>query len=112
MELFRAIRLVVDTGLHAMGWSRQQAIDYVMTEQPQTLATVEAEVDRYIGMPAQALSYKMGELCITGLRGEAEQRLGERFRLRDFHDQLLNCGPVTPAMLEQHIRRWIDSMAI
>lgn len=108
MELFRAIRLVVDTGLHLYGWSRQQAIDYILEQQPQALSTVEAEVDRYIGMPAQALAYKMGELTITALRKRAEQSLGEQFRLRDFHDQILSSGPVTLTMLEQHIQSWLD----
>ncbi|MEN8721847.1 MAG: DUF885 domain-containing protein [Alphaproteobacteria bacterium] len=108
MELFRAIRLVVDTGLHHFGWTRQQAIDYVMTHQPQSETSVAAEIDRYIGMPGQALAYKMGELTITRLRAQAEERLGPQFRLRDFHDAVMASGPVTLTMLDDHICDWIE----
>lgn len=107
MELFRAIRLVVDTGLHAFGWSRQQAIDYVMSTQPQAQTTVEAEIDRYIGMPGQALAYKVGELAITGWRKKAEAKLGDKFRLREFHDAVMSTGPVTIAMLDDYMENWL-----
>jgi len=99
-ERFRAVRLVLDTGLHAMGWSRQQAVDYFKTHAPdQSLA----EVDRYISWPGQALSYKMGQLRIVQLRKEAEQKLGARFDIRDFHDWVLRNGVLPLELLQQQV---------
>ena len=99
-ERFRAVRLVVDTGLHAMNWSRQQAIDYFKAHAPdQSLA----EVDRYISWPGQALSYKMGQLRIVQLRKEAEQKLGARFDIREFHDRILRNGVLPLDLLQQQV---------
>lgn len=111
LEMMRALRLVVDTGIHLQGWGREQAIETMAAYQAQDRAVLAAEVDRYIGMPAQALSYKMGELKIRELRQRAERTLGERFRLRAFNDQLLNCGPVTLTLLDAHVQHWLDQQS-
>jgi len=103
-EMWRACRLVVDTGLHAMGWSRQQAIDYLAGNTALSLHEVTTEIDRYISWPGQALGYKMGELKIRELRAYAEKELGPRFDLRAFHDAVLANGPVPLTTLEELIR--------
>lgn len=108
MDLWRAGRLVVDTGLHWKGWSRHEAIEYLSRTCFLPHDTVEAEVDRYIGMPAQALSYKMGERAIRALRAEAETCLGPQFSIHAFHEQLLSTGPVAVADLERHVRTWLQ----
>ncbi len=103
-ELFRAVRLVVDTGLHAKGWSREQAADYFR----QTLGGPGyAEIDRYLVNPAQALGYKMGQLKIAELRARAEQQLGNNFDVKAFHDQILANGPLPLEVLDREIDRWI-----
>lgn len=107
-EMWRAARLVVDTGLHWLGWAREKAIDYIEERCFLPRSTIESEVDRYIGMPAQAVSYKMGERVISRLRAEAEAKCGENFSLRAFHDALLETGPVSLEVLERHIGLWID----
>jgi len=107
MEMWRAVRLVVDTGIHALGWNRDAAIAYMADHLTLPRPTIEAEVDRYIGMPGQALAYKIGELRIRGLRKRAEQTLGERFDLRALHDVLCGAGPVTLDLLEHHVQSWI-----
>ena len=112
MEMWRAVRLVVDTGIHALGWSRDAAIGYMTSHLALPGPTIEAEVDRYIGMPGQALAYKVGELRIRGLREEAAGRLGERFDLRSFHDALSGAGPVTLELLEEHVRTWMGDAAV
>lgn len=109
MEIWRAVRLVVDTGIHAMGWSRAQAIAYMTEHLTLPPATIEAEVDRYIGWPAQALAYKVGEIKVRELRDRATDALGASFDLRAFHDRLLDCGLVTLDLLDRHIQSWIDS---
>jgi uncharacterized protein (DUF885 family) len=106
-EMWRACRLVVDTGVHAKGWSRQQAIDYLASNTALPLHEVETEVDRYISWPAQALSYKMGEIKIRELRRKAEQALGESFDVRAFHDTVLGSGSIPLSVLEQNVDRWI-----
>ncbi len=106
-EMWRACRLVVDTGMHAKGWSRQQAIDYLANNTALSLADVEGQIDRYITWPAQALSYKIGELKIRELRGIAERELGADFKIRDFHDQLLANGSLPLALLEELVLEWI-----
>ncbi|MFQ5524059.1 MAG: DUF885 family protein [Acidimicrobiia bacterium] len=108
-DAWRAGRLVVDTGLHALGWSRQQAIDFLTTWTPIGLLTIEQEVDRYIGMAGQALSYKMGQLEIKRLRAEAEKRLGKAFDIKGFHDQLLTHGAMPLPLLADTIDAWIQS---
>ncbi len=111
MEMWRAVRLVLDTGLHARGWSRAQAIAFACRHMSMPLATIEAEVDRYIALPGQALAYQLGNLKFRALRQRARERLGERFRLRDFHDALLACGAVTLPVLEALIDDWIATQA-
>jgi uncharacterized protein (DUF885 family) len=106
-EMWRACRLVVDTGIHAKGWTRQQAIDYLASRTALPLHEVETEVDRYISWPGQALAYKLGELKIKELRHRAEQTLGTSFDLRAFHDVVLGSGSVPLDVLEANVDRWI-----
>jgi len=106
-EMWRACRLVVDTGLHAMGWSRQQAMDYMAERTALSLHEVRTETDRYISWPGQALAYKMGEIEIRALRARAEEALGEAFDIREFHDTVLLHGSVPLPVLEENVERWI-----
>jgi uncharacterized protein (DUF885 family) len=106
-EMWRACRLVVDTGLHSKGWTRQQAIDYLAANTALSLHECTTETDRYIAWPAQALAYKMGELEIRELRKKAEKSLGPRFDIRAFHDRLLSGGTVTLPILEARIDSFI-----
>ena len=106
-EMWRACRLVVDTGMHAMGWSRDQALAFLRDNTALSEHEITTEVDRYISWPGQALSYKLGELKIRELRAKAEKQLGEKFDLRAFHDAVLSLGSVPLPLLEQHIDAWI-----
>jgi uncharacterized protein (DUF885 family) len=106
-DMWRAVRLVVDTGLHAKGWSRQQAIDFFKDNAAKTEADIVNEIDRYIAWPGQALAYKIGQLRISALRREAETRLGARFDIRAFHDTLLATGAVPLDVMEPRMRAWI-----
>ncbi len=106
-EMWRAARLVIDTGLHRYGWTRQQAIDYLASHTALSLHEVETEVDRYISWPGQALSYKLGELTIRRLRKEAEATLGTKFDIKGFHTTLLAMGAVPLPVLETRMRAWI-----
>jgi uncharacterized protein (DUF885 family) len=108
-EMWRAIRLVVDTGMHAMGWTRQQAIDYFTANSSKPLHDVIVEVDRYIIWPGQALAYKIGELKIKELRSKAEQTLGNKFDIRAFHDELLGSGSLPLDVLEQRMLKWVKA---
>jgi len=106
-EMWRACRLVIDTGVHAMGWTRRQALDYLSANTALSLHEVTTEVDRYISWPAQALSYKLGEYTIWQLRRDAEQRLGAGFDLRAFHDFILALGSVPLDVLKDEVERWV-----
>jgi len=107
-EMWRAVRLVIDTGMHYKGWSREQAQNFLADNSALSLHNVRTEVDRYISWPGQALAYKMGELKILQLRARAEQELGDKFDIRDFHDAILMTGGVPLDMLEQEIDRFIE----
>jgi uncharacterized protein (DUF885 family) len=106
-EMWRACRLVVDTGLHAFGWTRQQAMDYLASHTALSLHEVQTETDRYISWPGQGLSYKMGELKIRELRARAEKELGARFDIRAFHDAVLRNGPIPLPVLDTEIDAYI-----
>jgi uncharacterized protein (DUF885 family) len=109
MEIFRAARMVVDTGLHAKGWSRERAIRYLLDNTSLDQAFIELEVDRYIVWPGQACAYKLGELKLRALRRQAERAMGSRFDVRAFHEQVLNTGAVPLHVLERKINDWIGS---
>jgi len=108
LESWRAGRLVVDTGIHALGWSRAQAVKFLLDNTLIAPNNIENEVDRYIGWPGQALAYKIGQLEILRLREEARAKLGPRFDLRQFHDVVLGSGAVTLPVLGDLVRGWID----
>ncbi|QSB15451.1 DUF885 domain-containing protein [Natronosporangium hydrolyticum] len=110
-DSMRAARLVVDTGLHALGWSRQQAVDYLREHTATPEVEIESEVDRYIAEPGQALAYMVGRLEIQRLRSEAEQRLGPRFDLRGFHDTVLGSGALPLTVLEELVAEWAAGLA-
>lgn len=107
-DLLRSARMVADTGIHAMGWTRQQAIDYLNANTANALADNEIEVDRYIAQPARALSYKAGQLRIQALRARAQMVLGEHFDVRQFHEAVLANGPLPLPILERQVGRWIE----
>ena len=105
-DSWRAGRLVVDTGLHALGWSRQKAIDYFVENSPQAINNIVNEVDRYIGYTGQALAYKMGQRELFRLRSEAQKAMGPRFDIKGFHDTVLESGPVPLGLLGDLVREW------
>jgi uncharacterized protein (DUF885 family) len=106
-EIWRAIRLVVDTGMHSMGWTRQQAIDYFVANSSKNEHDITVEIDRYIVWPGQALAYKIGELKYKELRAYAAKELGGKFDIRQFHDQVLDNGALPLDILEKRIREWV-----
>jgi len=108
-ELFRAVRLVVDTGIHDMGWSRDQVVDYMRKSHAVDEPTIQSETDRYISWPAQACSYKLGQLKIRDLRARATKELGSKFDIRSFHDEILAGGSLPLDVLDARITRWIAS---
>lgn len=106
-EALRAARLVVDSGMHALGWTRQQAIDYVLAHTTETQARAEAEIDRYIAVPGQATAYMIGNLEIRRLREDAKQKLGTRFEIKKFHDLVLEDGSMPLWVLKEKVERWV-----
>ena len=109
-EIWRAIRLVVDTGLHAKGWTEQEAIDYFMANSPEPYESVRSEVRRYIVMPGQATSYKIGMIKILELRSTAIEALGDDFDIRGFHDTVLGAGSLPLDLLERRVMQWIETV--
>lgn len=109
-EMHRAIRLVVDTGLHTKGWTREQAIQFSLDNEAESEASITAEIERYMAIPGQALSYKIGQLKILELRARAESELGDQFDIKAFHNEILESGSLPLALLEQKIDRWINSL--
>jgi uncharacterized protein (DUF885 family) len=110
-DSMRACRLVVDTGLHALGWTRRQAIDYMLTNSPMREGPVTAEIDRYIVTPGQALAYMLGRLEMLRLRAEARATLGDRFDIKAFHDTVLGSGPMPLPVLARVVTEWARSAA-
>jgi uncharacterized protein (DUF885 family) len=106
-QALRAARLVVDPGLAVLGWSRQQALDYMVAHVPESEGYLESEVDRYIADPGQATAYMIGRLEIERLRREAESRLSKQFDIREFHDRLLENGSVPLSFLRPHVEAWL-----
>jgi uncharacterized protein (DUF885 family) len=109
-EMLRAVRLVVDTGIHDKNWSRQQVIDYMHANDVND-ALAQTEADRYIAWPGQALAYKMGQLTILKLRDEAKKQLGEKFDLKAFHDEILNGGSMPLDLLQERVEAWIKTQS-
>ncbi|WP_075349179.1 DUF885 domain-containing protein [Algoriphagus marinus] len=109
MEMHRAIRLVVDTGIHSKGWTREQAIQYSLDHEAESEDAIIAEIERYMATPGQAVSYKIGQLKIRELRTKAETKLGSKFSIKEFHNQVLNSGSLPLVLLEEKIDNWINS---
>ena len=109
MEMHRAIRLVVDPGMHALGWTREQAIEYSLENEAESEASIVSEIERYMANPGQALSYKIGQLKIKELRTKAEKELGEKFEIKQFHNEILETGCIPLALLENKIDNWINN---
>jgi len=107
-NVWRASRLVVDTGMHYLHWDRQKAIDFMMANTAKQELEVAAEIDRYIVWPGQALAYKIGQLKITELRARAKQALGDKFDIREFHDELLKDGALPLDRLETKMNAWLE----
>jgi len=107
-EMWRAIRLVVDTGLHSKGWTEEEAIQYFADNSPEPIASITAEVRRYIVWPGQATSYKVGMIKILELRAAAKEALGEKFDIRGFHDVVLGGGAMPLSLLERRVETWVE----
>ena len=111
MELWRAARLVVDTGLHHKQWSREEAIAYLVENTPNSEYDSTKAIERYAVMPGQATAYMIGKLKIVELREEARKALGDKFDIRGFHDEVLKDGPVPLSILEEKVARWVESQS-
>jgi uncharacterized protein (DUF885 family) len=111
LDSMRAARLVVDTGIHAMGWSRQQAIEFMSRNSPMSTGMIEDEVDRYIGAPGQALAYMIGRIEIQRIRSDAEERLGDDFDIKGFHDAVLTHGMLPLETLARVVEDWVAGAA-
>jgi prolyl oligopeptidase len=111
-EIWRACRLVVDTGIHEKGWTREQAFEFMRKYTPNSDQDIQSEIDRYISWPGQALAYKLGELKIKELRKNAEDKLGDKFDIKEFHDRLLENGAIPLPLLEKKINDWIKSKQV
>jgi uncharacterized protein (DUF885 family) len=109
MEMHRAIRLVVDTGIHSKGWSREKAIQYSLDNEAESEDSITREIERYMANPGQALSYKIGQLKIRELRARAEKVLGEKFDIKEFHNQVLETGCIPLQLLENKIDKWVSN---
>lgn len=107
MELWRACRLVVDTGIHVKKWSREEAVDYLVAQTPNAKYDAQKAIERYIAMPGQATAYMIGKLKIMELRNKAMEELGDKFSWQGFHDQILKYGPVPLSILEENVNQWI-----
>jgi uncharacterized protein (DUF885 family) len=107
--MWRACRLVVDPGMHALGWTREQAIQFMTDNTALSELNIRNEVDRYIAWPGQATAYKIGELKIRELRERAEKTLGSKFDLGEFHDVVLNAGAIPLGVLERRVNEWIEA---
>ena len=108
-ELWRAIRLVTDSGIHYKGWTRQQTLDYMMANSPSEMTRAVSEAERFAAIPGQALAYKIGQLKILELRKRAEKALGKKFDVKEFHDEVLKDGAIPLDVLDAKINRWIQS---
>jgi uncharacterized protein (DUF885 family) len=106
-EMFRAVRLVVDTGMHSKRWSRERAIDYMLNKTGMTEAEVTREIERYVVWPGQATAYKVGQIYMLRLRSMAEEELGDQFDIREFHEMILMNGAMPLEILEESVRSWI-----
>lgn len=111
-EMHRSIRLVVDVGMHVKGWTREQAIEYSKTHEAESEASIVAEIERYMAIPGQALSYKIGQLKIKELRAKAERELGSKFNIAEFHDQVLETGTIPLQLLEERINEWVAAKLV
>ena len=110
-EMWRAIRLVIDTGVHEKHWSREQMVEYFHRYTAMDEPNIQTEVDRYIAWPGQALAYKLGQLEILKLRAEAREKLGDRFDIRAFHDEVIGSGPLPLDVLDAQVEAWISAQA-
>jgi uncharacterized protein (DUF885 family) len=108
--MHRAIRLVVDVGIHVKGWTREQAIEFSLANEGQSREAITSEIERYMAIPGQALSYKIGQLKIRELRAKAEQELGDKFSIAAFHDIVLDSGCMPMAVLEARVSQWISTL--
>jgi len=108
-EIHRAIRLVVDVGLHTKGWTREQAIQYSLDHEPESGSNIIAEIERYMALPGQALSYKIGQLKFLEIRKIAEDKLGDKFDIKEFHNEVLESGCIPLKLFEDRINAWIAS---